>query len=495
MAWELRNVRKTFGAILANDNVSLGLRAGQIHGLVGENGSGKSTLIRTLCGVHRPDSGAVLRAGRPVQLDSPLAARALGIATVFQEFSLIPDLTVAENVWLGRWRGGAGRVDWRAMHATARGVLDGIGIDIATDALVRDLSKARQQMIEIAKAMAAQANLFVLDEPTTALGMREADHLHDLLRRMRDHGAAILYISHRLDELVRLSDVVTVMRNGRVVSTADTTPLEVDGIVTLMIGEEVREHYGKAPATAGEPLLEVRDLSTAHGVRGVSFTLHRGEVLGLGGMLGAGRSEIARALFGVDRLTSGEIRRNGARLELRRPADAIAAGIAFLTEDRKIDGLFPNFTGAQNITVATLHRHDRGLWLDLENERRESRAVIERLQVAPHAERALVDGLSGGNQQKLLLGRWLGTDADVFILDEPTQGIDVGAKVAIYRLINELTGAGKGVILISSDDKELLSMSDRIAVVRRGRIVRFARPDELSKADLLVTPIEHMDAR
>jgi ABC-type sugar transport system ATPase subunit len=494
MAWELRNVRKTFGAILANDDVSLGLQAGQIHGLVGENGSGKSTMIRTLCGVHRPESGTVLRAGRPVQLDSPLAARALGIATVFQEFSLIPDLTVAENVWLGRWPGGAGRVDWRALHSTARGVLDGIGIDVATNKLVRDLPKAQQQMIEIAKAMAAQANLFVLDEPTTALGVREANHLHDLLRRMRDNGAAILYISHRLDELVRLSDVVTVMRNGRVVSPAGATPLDVDGIVRLMIGEELREHYGKARATTGEPLLEVRDLSTAHGVRGVSFTLHRGEVLGLGGVLGAGRSEIARALFGVDRLTGGEIRRNEARLELRRPADAIAAGIALLTEDRKIDGLFSNFTGAQNITVATLQRYDRGLWLDLERERCASRAAIERLHVAPHAERALVDGLSGGNQQKLLLGRWLGTDADVFILDEPTQGIDVGAKVAIYRLINELTGAGKGVVLISSDDKELLSMSDRIAVVRRGRIVRFARPDELSKTDLLVVPVEHMDA-
>ncbi|WFU45967.1 sugar ABC transporter ATP-binding protein (plasmid) [Bradyrhizobium sp. CB82] len=494
MAWELRNIRKTFGPVVANDDVSLGLRAGQIHGLVGENGSGKSTLIKTLCGAHKPDSGVVLCAGRPVQLDSPLTARALGIATVFQEFSLVPHLAVAENILLGRWPGGACRVDWRSMHHIAKRVLDGLGIEIATDALVRDLSKAQHQMIEIAKAMAARANLFILDEPTTALGVREADHLHDLLRRMRDGGAAILYISHRLDEVVRLADVVTVMRNGRIVSAADATPLDVAGIITLMIGEQVREHYSKASANTGEPLLEVRDISTERGVRRVSFTLLRGEVLGLGGMLGAGRSEIARALFGVDRLVGGEIRRNARKLRLLSPADAIAAGIALLAEDRKTDGLFFNFTGAQNITTATLGDYDHGLWLDLEHERRVSRALIERLRVAPQAEHDLVDRLSGGNQQKLLLGRWLGTAAEVFIFDEPTQGIDVGTKVAIYHLINELTRAGKGVILISSDDKELFSMSDRIAIVQHGRIARFAKAGELSKADLLETTAERMDS-
>ncbi|WGS17387.1 sugar ABC transporter ATP-binding protein [Bradyrhizobium sp. ISRA463] len=487
MAWELRRIRKTFGPAVANDDVSLLLRAGEIHGLVGENGSGKSTLIKTLSGAHQPDSGEVRCAGEPVQLDSPLAARALGVATVFQEFSLVPDLTVAENILLGRWPGRAYRLDWRSMRETAKTVLDGLGIAIATDALVRELSKAHQQMIEIAKAMAARANLFVLDEPTTALGASEAGHLHDLLRRMREAGAAVLYVSHRLDEVVRLADVVTVMRNGRIVSPADATPLDVAAIIKLMIGEEVREHYGKVSANAGEPLLEVVDISTERGVRGVSFTLRRGEVLGLGGMLGAGRSEIAEALFGVDRLTSGEIRRNGRSLQLRSPADAVAAGIALLAEDRKADGLFFNLTGAQNMTTATLGAYGRALWFDLEQEQRTSRALIERLRIAPQAEYELPDRLSGGNQQKLLLGRWLGAGADVFILDEPTQGIDVGAKVAIYHLINELVRAGKGVILISSDDKELFSISDRIAIVQRGRIARFAEASELRKADLLET--------
>jgi ribose transport system ATP-binding protein len=487
MVWELRNIRKTFGPAVANDDVSLALRAGEIHGLVGENGSGKSTLIKTLSGAHQPDSGEVLCAGRPVQLDSPLAARALGIATVFQEFSLVPHLTVAENILLGRWPGSAYRLDWRSMHDVAKTVLDGLGIAIATDALVRDLSKAQQQMIEIAKAMAARANLFVLDEPTTALGVSEIDHLHDLLRRMRDGGAAILYISHRLDEVVRLADVVTVMRNGRIVSAADATPLDVAAIIKLMIGEEVREHYGKVPTSAGELLLEALNISTERGVLGVSFTLRRGEVLGLGGMLGAGRSEIARALFGVDRLVTGEIRRNGRKLQLRSPADAVAAGIALLAEDRKTDGLFFNLTGAQNMTTATLGAYGHALWFDLEQESRTSRTLIERLRIAPQAEHELPDRLSGGNQQKLLLGRWLGAGAEVFILDEPTQGIDVGAKVAIYHLINELIHAGKGVILISSDDKELFSMSDRIAIVQRGRIARFAEASELRKADLLET--------
>jgi ribose transport system ATP-binding protein len=494
VAWELRNIRKAFGPVIANDDVSLVLRRGQIHALVGENGSGKSTLIKTLCGAHRPDAGTILRAGEPVRLDSPLTARSLGIATVFQEFSLIPHLTVAENIQLGRWPGGPWRVDWRAMHETARQVLGELEIDIRPDALVRDLSKAQQQLVEIAKAMAARANIFILDEPTTALGAREAEHLHDLLRRMRNAGAAVLYISHRLDEVVRLADVVTVMRNGRIVSAAGETPLDIAAIITLMIGEEVREHYAKARVEAGEPLLDARDISTDRGVERVSFTLHRGEVLGLGGMLGSGRSEIARALFGVDRLTGGEIHLLGRKLRMRSPADAIAAGIGLLTEDRKLDGLFFNFTGAQNVTTASLDGYDRGLWLDLARERRESRALIEKLRAEPRAQFELVDRLSGGNQQKLLVARWLNTGAQVFIFDEPTQGIDVGAKIAIYQLINDIVRAGRGVVLISSDDKELLTMSDRVAIVRRGRIARIARAGELTKADLLETAAERMDA-
>ena len=494
VAWELRNIRKTFGPVVANDDVSLVLRRGQVHGLVGENGSGKSTLIKTLCGVHRPDLGTIMHNGSPVRLDHPLIARSLGVATVFQEFSLVPYLTVAENIQLGRWLGGLFRINWRALRQAAIQVLCELDIQISPDARVCDLSKAQQQLVEIAKGIAANASIFILDEPTTALGAREIEHLHDLLRRMRAAGGAILYISHRLDEVVRLADVVTVMRNGRVVSAADETPLEIAAIITRMIGKDVEHHYAKIRVDTGKPLLEARDISTDLGVRDVSFTLHSGEVLGLGGMLGSGRTEIARALFGVDPLTNGEIRLLGRSLTMRSPADAIAAGIALLVEDRKSDGLFFNFTGAENITVANLGDYDRGLWLDLRRERAASRGLIERLRVTPSARFQLVDRLSGGNQQKILIARWLNTEAQVFIFDEPTQGIDVGAREAVYQLINELTRAGKGVILISSDDNELLSMSDRVVIVRRGRVARIARATELTKSDLLETTAERMDA-
>lgn len=491
-AWELRDVRKTFGPVVANDGVSIVLYRGQIHGLVGENGSGKSTLIKTLCGVHRPDEGTVICSGRPVHLDHPITARSLGVATVFQEFSLVPDLTVAENIQLGRWPGRAFRINWRALRKAARRVLSDLDIEISADARVGDLSKAQQQLVEIAKGIAANASIFILDEPTTALGAREIDRLHGLLRRMRAAGAAILYISHRLDEVVRLADVVTVMRNGRVVSTAEETPLEVGAIVRRMIGKNIEKHYARARNATGNPLLEVRDISTDNGVRGTTLTLHSGEVLGLGGMLGSGRSEIARALFGIDPLTGGEIRLRGRALNLRSPADAIAAGIALLPEDRKNEGLFFNFTGAQNITVASLGDYDHGFWLDLQSERAASRNLIEQLRVTCEAQYQFVEHLSGGNQQKILIARWLNTRAEVLIFDEPTQGVDIGAKEAIYELINAVTRAGKGVLLISSDDQELLSISDRIALVRAGRIARIAAAAELTKSDLLESTAERM---
>jgi ABC-type sugar transport system ATPase subunit len=492
--WELRDIRKTFGPVVANDNVSLILRRGQIHGLIGENGCGKSTLIRTLSGAHQADSGTILYNGAGVTLRGTPDARALGIATVFQEFSLVPGMTVAENIFMGRWPGRPFAVDWRSMREAARRVMAELELDISPDAVLGGLPVAQQQLVEIAKAMAAGASVIMLDEPTTALGITEIEHLHALLRRTRSNGAAILYISHRLDEVVDLCDVITVMRNGRVVSAAGQTPRDVPAIIALMIGKQVEEQYPKLHATRGEPLLEVCGLSTDRGLNNVSFTLHGGEVLGLGGTLGSGRSAIGRALFGVETVVDGEIRLRGAATRIRHPSEAIAAGIALLTENRNVDGLFFNFTGSENITVASLNHFDHGLWLDLKRERRVSSELIGRLQVNRVAESEMVDRLSGGNQQKILVARWLNTKADVFILDEPTKGIDVGTKVAIYRLINELTASGKGVILISSDDKELLAMSDRVAIVRRGCIARIADPKDVTKADLLTGPEERQRA-
>jgi ribose transport system ATP-binding protein len=492
--WELRDIRKTFGPVVANDNVSLILRRGQIHGLIGENGCGKSTLVRTLSGAHQADSGTILYNGAAVALRGTPDARALGIATVFQEFSLVPLMTVAENIFLGRWPGSPFAVDFRSMRHAARRVMAELELEISPDAVLGDLPVAQQQLVEIAKAMAAGASVIMLDEPTTALGITEIEHLHALLRRARSNGAAILYISHRLDEVVDLCDVITVMRNGRVVSAAGQTPRDVPAIIALMIGKEVDEQYPKLHGARGEPVLEVRGLSTDRGLSNVSFTLHRGEVLGLGGTLGSGRSAIGRALFGVETIVTGEIRVRGTATRIRHPSKAIAAGIALLTENRNVDGLFFNFTGSENITIASLNDFDHGLWLDLKRERRVSSELIGQLQVNREAESKMIDRLSGGNQQKILVARWLNTKADIFIFDEPTKGIDVGAKVAIYRLINELTTSGKGVILISSDDKELLAMSDRVAIVRRGAIARIADPQDVTKADLLTGPEERQRA-
>ncbi len=485
IVWELRSIRKAFPGVVANDDVSIQLRSGEIHGLLGENGSGKSTLIKILSGAHQPDAGTILRDGNPERLSSPLRARGLGIATVFQEFSLVPGLTVAENIYLGRWpRRGAG-IDWAAMRDGTRHVLARLDLDIDPDLLVGDLPVARQQLVEIAKAMALDASMLILDEPTAALGPMEIEHLHALLRRLREAGCAILYVSHRLDEVTALVNVATILRNGRVVSTAEETRIEIEPIVARMVGEEVKEHYPKERNATSEPVLDAEHLRTDQGVVDASFTLYRGEVLGLGGVLGCGRTQIAHALFGIDPLTGGVLRIRGREARFGSPSDAIESGIVLVSEDRKAEGLFANFDGTRNITIANLKGLLRGFRLDLAEETRVSRALIDQLHISPAAERNSVELLSGGNQQKIIIARWLNCGADVFIMDEPTQGIDVGAKIAVYRLINELTRAGKAVILISSDDEELLAMSDRIALVRRGRIARISPAGEVSKTDLL----------
>ena len=482
--WELKEITKTFPGVIANDSVSIRLYPGEIHGLMGENGCGKSTLIKTLSGAHQPDGGRILRHGRAVTLDNPIVARSHGVATVFQEFSVVPTLTVAENIFLGRLPMHRGQVDWRAMRDGAVATLNRMEIDIAPDAVVGDLSVAEQQLVEIAKAIAADASMIVLDEPTTALGIQEIDHLHALLRRLKAQGRAILYISHRLDEVVEIVDVITILKDGKVVSTAEESEIDIRYIVSAMVGE-VGEHYPKQRNAGTEPLLEVRDIATDNKVAGASFDVRRGEVFGLGGVLGSGRTEIVRALFGVDALTRGELRVAGKPVRFDSPTDAIAAGLALVPENRKFDGLFFNFTAAPNITIANLAGlSPRGV-LSLRREDEASRRLVDRLDIAGGAQEKTVDYLSGGNQQKVIIGRWLFTGADIFLLDEPTQGIDIGAKIAVYRLINELTAAGKAVVLVSSDHDELLAMSDRIGVVRHGAIVDVVEAAKLDKTDLV----------
>jgi ribose transport system ATP-binding protein len=483
-SWNLRELTKAFPGVIANDNVSIRLDSGEIHGLVGENGSGKSTLIKMLMGVYQPDTGRILRNNEPVSITDPITARALGIATVFQEFSLVPTLTVAENIYLGRLPKFGPRVDWAAISGGARQALSRLNVRIDPEAIVGDLSVAGQQLVEIAKALAAEASLIILDEPTTALGLDEIAELHRILRGLRDRGAAILYVSHRLDEVIELADCVTVLKDGRIVSAAHAGPVTIEAIVGAMIGQ-VEEHYPKSINVGDQIALALDHVKTANRVNGASFTVKRGEVFGLGGVMGSGRTEIARAIFGVDRLTAGQILLDGRPMQFRSPHDAVRAGIALVPENRKYDGLFFNFAGKENITIARLDRLARAGMLDLRQETIISRDLIDKLSITPGAEETLVGLLSGGNQQKIVIARWLFASADIFVLDEPTQGIDVGAKIAVYGLINELTAAGKSVILISSDYDELLAMSDRVGIVSHGRIVAIEPAQALLKTDLV----------
>lgn len=484
--WEYISISKVFPGVVANDKVHLTLRGGSIHGLLGENGCGKSTLIKTMAGIQQPDSGQIRHKGTPVSVTSPQMARRLGVATVFQEFSIVPSLSVGENIFMGRLpRTRAGLINWPHLHAAAAQVLARMGVDIPTTAICDTLSVGQQQLVEIAKAVSMDARMIILDEPTAALGEDEIEQLHRLLRRMRDDGCAVLYVSHRLDEVERIVDEVTILRGGRVVAEAGTTDINVADIVAAMVGSAVSEHYPKERNATKRVVLRARGLATANGLHDAAFDLHAGEVLGLGGVLGSGRTELARALFGVDRLTGGQLTLNGTPLRLRNERDAIRAGLALVPENRKTDGLFFNFRAGGNVTAAALPALTRAGFLDLAREESGTGALIDALEVTPTAAQKTVNFLSGGNQQKIVIARWLFSGADILILDEPTQGIDIGAKIAVYKLINQLTRAGKSVILISSDHDELLAMSDRVAVLNHGRVSEVTDAATLSHGDLV----------
>lgn len=485
--WELRSISKSFPGVQALDRVSIKLYAGEIHALVGENGSGKSTLAKVLTGAHQPDAGEILLAGQPVTLPHPTAARARGVAAIYQEFSLVPTLSVAENICLGRLPRGSPAllVDWTQARAHADDVLSQLGLRISVDAPVQTLSVAEQQLVEIAKAIAADSRLLIMDEPTTALALDETQRLHGLIRRLTERGRAILYISHRLHEILGLAHRVTVLKDGRLVSTRESRELDLNSVIRLMVGTEIKEHYPKTRNATARPLIDVTDLRNGRGANGATFTVFHGEVLGLAGVVGSGRTAIARALAGVDPVTSGTFLLEGQPARFHSPAEAIAAGIALVPENRKSDGLFWNFTGIGNITISHLRALLRGPLMSLQREQDLGGGFIQQLRIDPAARWKTVRFLSGGTQQKVLIARWLFAGSKLLILDEPTQGIDVGAKVEVYRLINSLTARGIGIILISSDYRELLAMSDRVAIVRGGRITRIAPASELDEYSII----------
>jgi rhamnose transport system ATP-binding protein len=467
---ELRGISKRFGATQALSDVSLDLLPGEVHALVGENGAGKSTLVKILAGVHQPDSGTIWLDGEPTRIPGPADARALGIAVVHQEPRLFPDLTVAENVFIGHAPSGRfGTIDWGTTRRMAQALFDELEVRFDVGAPVRGLSMADQQLIEIAKSLSAEARVLVLDEPTASLSAHEVARLFTIVRRLRARGVSVLFVSHRLDEVFELCDRATVFRDGRHVITTSTAELSTADLVRHMVGRAV-SLFPKVDTPVGEVLLEVTGLTRIGAFRDVGFTVSAGEIVGFAGLVGAGRTEVARVLFGVDRRDGGEIRLGGAAVDFASPSAAMNAGIAYLPEDRHQEGLVLDFTIAQNVTLPILPRLFPRLLVRASAERQVARDYTEQFRVRMTGVDQLVAALSGGNQQKVVLAKWLATKPRVLILDEPTRGIDIGAKVEVHRIISELAASGLGIILISSDLPEVLAMSDRIVVLHEGRV-------------------------
>ncbi|HEX8339709.1 MAG TPA: sugar ABC transporter ATP-binding protein [Tepidisphaeraceae bacterium] len=468
----LRGVTKSFGGVRALRGIDFDLRAGEVHALLGENGAGKSTLIKIITGAHAPDAGTIELAGQRLGAVTPSLARMLGIAAVYQQPTMFPDLTVAENIALRLETGGAVRiVRWTTRRARAAELLARVGARIDVDTPVRRLSLPQQQLVEIAGAVGGEARVLILDEPTVSLGERDVAHLFDVVRQLRDNGVGIIYISHRLEELPRIADRVTVLRDGAYVATRPAAEIDRAEMIRLMVGRSLESIYPKTNATLGEVVLETRGLSCrATGTRGVSLGVRAGEILGLAGLVGAGRTELAGTLFGLTPADGGQILLRGNPITVTSPADAVRQGIAYLPEDRRRHGVVLDMSVAENSTLAVLGKIARGSLIDFGREARLAQSFVERLGTKTPDVHAAVGTLSGGNQQKVALARWLATEPSVILLDEPTQGVDVGAKAEIHKLIGELARRGIAIVLISSELPELLGMSDRIAVMHEGAI-------------------------
>ena len=478
-ALRLRHASKTFGSVVALGDGSIELTAGEVHALVGENGAGKSTLVKILAGVHQPDAGELLVAGSARLFRSPADSKAAGISVIYQEPTLFPDLTVAENIFIGRQpRTRLGFIDRAAMRAEARALFHRLGVPIDPDRPAEGLSIADQQIIEIAKAISLDASVLVMDEPTAALSGVEVERLFTVARALRDRGAAILFISHRFEEVFDLADRVTVMRDGAYIGTHPTAEVTVDQLVREMVGRDIATLFPKTDTVIGTAVLEVTGLTRAGVFRDVSFAVRSGEIVALAGLVGAGRSEVARAVFGIDRYDSGEVRMSGSPLTPHSPGAAIAAGIGFVPEDRRKQGLVMPMSVARNTVLPLRRRLARAGIISGRLERATAAEWGRRLRVKAASPDAPVATLSGGNQQKVVLAKWLATEPRLLIVDEPTRGIDVGTKAEVHRLISDLAGRGIAVLMISSELPEVLGMADTVLVMHEGRISgRFTRAE------------------
>jgi len=473
---EIRGISKSFPGVRAVRVVDLDLFPGEVHVVAGENGAGKSTLMKLVAQVEKPDAGEVRIDGKLVDFHGPRHAQRVGIAMVHQEFALAQHLSVAENLSLGRESSRLGLIVRGSEKRSARQLLERVGLDIDPSRKVGTLSVVAQQRVEIAKTLAIDARLLIMDEPTATLTDHEIDELFAVVDDLTSQGIAIVFISHRLDEILRIADRITIMRDGAVVQTLGKEDADESTIVRLMVGREIENLYPKPASQVGEPLLQVEGVTRKGVLTNCSFTLRSGEILGFAGLVGAGRTELARAIFGADRMDAGRVVLDGHELHITSPRDAIRAGIGYLTEDRKREGLAMLLGIDQNVTLARIPK--RGPFIDLPSERRTAKKRTDELDIRAPSMRRRVEALSGGNQQKVVVAKWLETDPRVMFFDEPARGIDVGNKAEMFRLIGELAAAGRGIVLISSYLPELLNMCDRILVIRDGRIAgEFARED------------------
>jgi rhamnose transport system ATP-binding protein len=487
------NVSKSFAGVHALQGVSFELRPGEVHALVGENGAGKSTLIKIITGAHQADEGILEVNGRIVAENSPLISRSLGIAAIYQQPALFPDLTVAENIALGLERRGGWRViRWGERRRRARVLLDRIGAAIDPDAVVSDLTMPEQQLVEIARALGADARILIMDEPTASLSEREVERLFRVIRDLRERGVGIIYISHRLNELFQVADRVTVLRDGRLVETRSIADVDRAELIRLMVGREITAVFPKQEVPLGDVVLDLRGVGCREsGVHSVSLTVRAGETVGLAGLVGAGRTELARVLFGLTPADSGEIRLCGRPVVIDSPARAVKLGLAYVPEDRRRHGVILDLPVAPNTSLAILKRISTLGWLDFGSERDLAASFVKRLGIKVASHGAPVGDLSGGNQQKVAVARWLATDPAVLILDEPTQGIDVGAKAEIHRLMGELAARGLAILMISSELPEILGMSDRIAVMHAGTIAAVLDRAEATQEKVLAVALGH----
>jgi len=484
---ELRAITKTFPGVKALDHVHFQLKKGEIHALMGENGAGKSTFIKVITGVHQPDQGDIFVNGSKVSFSNPNEAKAYGIAAIYQHVTCYPDLSVTENIFMGHEKvhKGTKRIFWNEMHSDAKKLLDSLGASFDSKTLMGSLSVAQQQIVEIAKALSMDAKIIIMDEPTAALTHRESEELYRIAEQLRDNGVSIIFISHRFEDMYRLASRVTVFRDARYMGCWDVDKITNEDLIVAMVGREITQLYPSKAARIGEEVLRVEDLGRIGYFADISFNLRQGEILGITGLVGAGRTEVCQTLFGIEKADQGDVYVKGAKAFIRSPQDAMKLGIGYLSEDRQKQGLVLDWDIGRNITLSNISHYAKRGWLNESVETNVAKTLAEKVSVKAQSIYDRVSSLSGGNQQKVVFAKLLTTDLEILILDEPTKGVDVGAKYAIYEIMNELAAQGYGILLISSDMPEVIGMSDRIIVMREGRVTRHLNKHEVSQEAIL----------